>query len=232
VATDAKAKDGRDALDTLLGRAARKAKASRLFPALPSRGDEPSDDEILRVIDGSCSSEERRRVESAGPWTQARVEILRDALTESGEAVPTVVKAARYVMTIARESLEFLRGATSPLPAPAHVQLRSQSQSQGQTPQSFLEFRHSFASIDAEIRIEHVSQSSQTSTIDLQVKLVNSGNPVSNGRVAVLRKGRVVDSVPLESDGSATFTGLPPERYQVELRARGEVAGTLDIEFL
>ena len=70
--------DGRDALDQEITKALRRRRARAVIP-VPGRG-EPSDDELLRVVDGTASLEERERVTAGGEWTKARLEVLREAL--------------------------------------------------------------------------------------------------------------------------------------------------------
>ena len=53
--------------------------------------DEPTDEELIHLIEGSLSDDQRRSLEErllACPYSADRVAIVRDALLEAGVAVP------------------------------------------------------------------------------------------------------------------------------------------------
>ncbi len=233
-------RDERDDLDRQIAVALR---VTRRSPAIPARsGAEPDDETLLRVIDGTANAEERRAVDEAGAYTRDRLEILRGALAEVEPVSAQVARAARYVFAVARDSFDFLRGATAPLGAP---QLAMVTRSTGAAEidpaavksEPFFEFRQDFADIEAQIRIEHVTRPAHAvrpeTSLDVQVRLVGTGgSPAGNGRVTIRRAGRTLDSTPLAADGSATFTNLVPDRYELELRTTGKVVGVVLLDFL
>jgi hypothetical protein len=67
----------------------RKLRVSRPVPA-PSI-DEPSDDELLRFLDGAMAADERAAFElrlRKSPYAAARIELLAAALEENGWPIP------------------------------------------------------------------------------------------------------------------------------------------------
>jgi len=218
----------RDRLDSLLAEAARAARSPRGLPA--PRPGEPSDDELLRVADGTAGAEERARVEAAGAYTRERLEILKQALAETGHAAGVVERAARYVFVMAKDALELLRAATEPLSVPAPVAVRSAGGAGASAP-CYYEFVQPFGGVEAHLKIEHVTRASAPATIDVQVKLTGGG---AGTRVSLLRGGATLDSVPVGEGGAATFSGLARDRYEIVVRRAGEDApvGKLHLDFL
>jgi hypothetical protein len=64
------------------------------------------------------------------------------------------------------------------------------------------------------------------------VRLSEAGAPLERARVTLRREGRTLDSVPTDAHGSALFTGLAANRYEVEVRSAGAVVGVMLLEFL
>jgi len=209
----------RDAADALI------AKAARSIPPAPRR-DDPADDVLLRVVDGTATLEERAEVAAAGPYTRARLGIVRESLSETGQAVPAVVRAARYVFVVAQSAIDFLRGPALPIPAVAAAAVRGEA---AKEPEPIIELRHAFDDMDTRIKVEHVVRGGAP-TIDLQMKSL--GPPKMGARFAILRSGKTVDNVPIEADGTATVTALVPDRYTVEMRYAGAVVGAVELDFL
>jgi len=61
--------------------------------SIPGSGDEPSDEELLRLIEGTLSPEQRRRLEArleSCPYSADRVAIVRAVLEEAGVSLPRV----------------------------------------------------------------------------------------------------------------------------------------------
>lgn len=207
----------------------RQARAPRGVPE-PARG-EPDDDEVLRYVEGLLPPAEKKRVEEAlarHPYSQSRVEALQGALSETGEGPSLLARAARYVFAVGQGALEFLRGSTEPLQVPSVAWATRSGKPAQAEPESFYEFRHSFGSIEAHIKIEHVA----ASRLDVQVSLEEKGKPVTDARLTLTLRGHVIDSMPMEESGSATLSGLEPARYELEVRRGGKVAGTLKLDFL
>jgi hypothetical protein len=218
----------RDHLDARISQVARAARMPRGLPT--PRPGEPSDDLLLRVVGGTASAEERARVESAGAYTTERLEVLREALAETGHAPGVVERAARYVFVMAKDAFELLRAATEPLELPAAAPVRSGAAAVPARP-SFYEFVQPFGDLEAHLKIEHVPRASAPAQVDVQVKLVGAG---AGTRVALLRGGATVDSVPVGEGGVATFAGLPVDRYQIVVRRAGqdEPLGKLHLDLL
>lgn len=221
----------RDALDQAIGDALRRARSPRGVPG-PQAGD-PPDEELLRVVDGSATADERRRVDEAAErsaWTRDRLAILRDALAESGHGPGALGRAARYVFVMAQDALELLRGSTAPVHAPGLAWATRGGATAGQ--QCFFEFTQPFKDLDAHLKIEHVTRANAAPSIDVQIKLVAEGAPAAGARVTLMRDGRTVDSVPVESNGAATFAGLGQDRYEIEVRRAGKTVGRVHLDFL
>jgi anti-sigma factor RsiW len=72
-------------IGVIVSRPRRRIRVSRPMPA-PSR-DEPSDDELLRYLDGAMDAAERIAFEARlerSPYAAARIEVLAAALEENG----------------------------------------------------------------------------------------------------------------------------------------------------
>lgn len=224
----------RDRLDELIAKAAQAARRPVDVPA-PSAS-EPSDDELLRVVEGSASREERERVDEAAArsaFTRDRLDILKEALADSGHTGP-VERAARYVFVVAKETIDFLRGATEPVAAPAwsHA-VRGAAPSVDDTiPDAFFELLHPLSDdVDARIRVEHVTRGGMS--LDLQVQLLGkNGAQVAGARVTLARGSQTVESTPVDDHGKVTFTSLDAARYRVEVRRAGATIGTVILDFV
>jgi hypothetical protein len=221
----------RDDLDALLARGAKEARRPR---GVPAPAVEASDDALLRVLEGTASAEERAEVAAGGAFTRDRLDILREAVLETGHAPPLTTRAARYVLGVGKDALSFLRGDTSPVGASAPVAVRSGvGAPQAET---FLELHHRFPGppiedavpFDVQVRLERTR-----SGVDLQVRVLGKhAVPAAGTRVAVMRNLRIVDSTSVDASGNATFTGLAPARYSVEIRVPWQEAERLDLELL
>jgi hypothetical protein len=228
VSQKSKEPEARDEVDQQITRSLRAARRASARAVPTASSSDPADDLLLRVIDGTASADDRKRVEEGGPFTRDRLEILREALKETSPSL--LQSATRYVFAVARDTMTFLRGATAPLAAP---QLAWATRGSASSAESFLEFKQDFADLEAQVRVEHVVRPKADPTLDVQVRLVaSSGAPASSSRVTIRRAGRTIDSIPTESDGSATFTGLQPDRYELELRSTGQVIGVMLLDFL
>ncbi len=214
----------RDELDQLIARYARQARHPEGVPE-PTAA-EPSDDDLLRVVEGSAPAEERARVaEAAGrsAWTRDRLEILQESLAESGHT-GAVERAARYVFAVARDAMQLLRSASEPVAAPAtaHAVRGTATATAGD---AYFEFDHDFDDVHAVLRVEHVLR--EAGCIDLQIRV---DSPAA--RVTLLRGAQTVDSTPVDDRGIATFTGLDAVRYRLEVRRLGRLAGYVILDFI
>jgi hypothetical protein len=219
--------DKPDPLDRAIAAAIAAGRAPRGLPR-ETPGD-PTDDQILRVVEGWASDAERAAVD-ASPLAAARAEIVAAALAEATPAAPSAaMRAARYVFAVARDTLTFLRGATQPVAAPELAWATRSSPTAGG--ERLTELRHRFGDLDAQVRVEHVTR--KTQTVDLEVRLVDQERrPAGAGRITLRRGGLALDSVPLDAAGAALFTGLAPASYELELRATGQIVGVMVLEFL
>jgi hypothetical protein len=231
----------RDPLDKGITRTLRKARRPRSLPQPGSR--EPSDDELLRFVEGLAGADERSLVEEAqgrSAYTRERIETLREALAESGEGPTLVERAARYVFVMARDAFELLRGSTAPLVlTPAATRTRSGSHPVSPGADSaaaprpcYFEFTQPFHDLDAHLKIEHVSRARSAPTIDVQIRLVAQGVPATDARVTLVRHGKTLDSIKVERDGAATFSGLEQDRYELDVSRGGKVVGRVHLDFI
>jgi hypothetical protein len=220
----------RDRLDERLSQAAR---AARVPHGLPTpRPGEPSDDLLLRVVSGVATAEEQRVVHAGSAYTKERLELLREALAESGHApAPGVVeRAARYVFVMAKDALELLRAATEPLVLPGAAPVRSGA-APAEARIAYYEFVQPIGDLEAHLKIEHVSRAAAPAHVDVQVTLAGA---TAGTRVSLLRAGTVIDSVPVAAGGAATFEGLVGDRYEIVFRKAGqdEPLGKLHLDLI
>ncbi|MCA1664502.1 MAG: hypothetical protein LC659_09570 [Myxococcales bacterium] len=214
-------------------------RAVRPSSAVPDAGvDEPSDDELLRYIDGSMSAGERDALEARladEPAAAARVAIVAEALAEGGwgpaaKAEPVgrraVNLASRFVFRLSDGVLSFLRGTDLPRGLEPAMALRSSAPAQ---PQSFFEFlsRYPFEAghVDARLAVEPVAEQA----VDVQIDVTQAGVPLEGVRVKLLRNGQPVDSAPTEK-GRCTFSALSAARYELEIRKGGTEVGRMVLD--
>ncbi len=226
----------RDKLDRLIAGNVRAARQPRGLPT-PQRG-EPSDDELLRYVEGTSPGDEKARVAAAmkqSPFTRDRVELLRESLAEAGLAPSAVTRAARYVFVMAKDALELLRGTTAPLMGGTPALATRHGGDVAAAPragQCWFEFTQPFDDLDAHLKIEHVTRANAAPSIDVQIKLIAAGTPAKDARVTLLRAGRTIDSVPVEENGAATFSGLEQDRYELDVRRAGKSVGKVHLDFV
>ena len=226
----------RDELDAALTARLRAVRPSLRVP--DAAADEPSDDELLRYVDGSMDERERETFEARladHPNAAARVAIVAEALAEGGwgplpKADPVgrraVNLASRFVFRLSDGVLSFLRGTDLPRGLEPAMAVRSAAPAQ---PQSFFEFvsQYPFESgqVDARLALEPVAQAA----IDVQLEVTQAGAPLEGVRVKLLRDGRPVDSAPTEQ-GRCTFSALPAARYELEIRKGGTEVGRMVLD--
>ena len=220
-------KDTRDELDHAIAHVVKNARLPRNLPR-PGRH-EPADEELLRFMDGTASPAERRRVEEAmerSAYTRDRVRLLREAMTESGHD-SLAQRAIRFVFVKAQGALEFLRGSSVPLAAPAAA-VATRGAVRQPPKSSYWEFATFVGKLQASLRVEHVGPA----RIDVQVSLAEGRARVQDARITLTRAGRVVDSIPLEHSGTATFSGLDLASYELEIKKAGQPPATLHLDIL
>src|SRR5262249_46405958 len=136
----------RDELDAALTARLRAVRPS--VPVPGAAGDEPSDDELLRYVEGSMDDGERAAFEARladHPNSAERVAIVAEALAEGGwgplvKAEPVgrraVNLASRFVFRLSDGVLSFLRGTDLPRGLEPAMAVRSSPPAQ---PQSFFD---------------------------------------------------------------------------------------------
>jgi hypothetical protein len=226
----------RDELDAAL---TARLRAIRPSSAVPDAAvDEPSDDELLRYVDGSMDDAEREALQARladHPAAAARVAIVAEALAEGGwgpvaKSDPVgrraVNLASRFVFRLSDGVLSFLRGTDLPQGLEPAMAVRSSAPAQ---PQSFFEFvsHYPFESgeVDARLALEPVTQQA----VDVQLDVTQGGAPLEGVRVKLLRDGQPVDSAPTEK-GRCIFSALSAARYELEIRKGGTEVGRLVLD--
>lgn len=200
--------------------------------------DEPSDDELLRYVDGSMDDVERQALESRladHPNAAARVAIVAEALAEGGwgpvarpEPVGrrAVQLASRFVFRLSDGVLSFLRGTDLPRGLEPAMAVRSAASTQ---PQSFFEFLSQYPFETGEVDARLALEPSANNAVDVQLEITQRGAPLEGVRVKLLRDGRPVDSSPTEN-GRCTFSALAAARYELEIRKGGTEVGRMVLD--
>jgi hypothetical protein len=226
----------RDELDAALSERLRAVRPS--LPIAEPGPDEPSDEELLRYVDGTMSDGDREAFEAKlteHPNAAARVAIVAEALADSGwgpapKADPVgrraVALASRFVFRLSDGVLTFLRGSDLPRGLEPALAVRSTAPPQ---PTSFFEFVSHWpfesGEVDARLALEPV----QKQAVDVQIEVTQSGAPLDGVRVKLLRDGRPVDSAPTEN-GRCTFGALTAARYEFEIRKGGTEVGRMVLD--
>jgi hypothetical protein len=227
----------RDELDQALSERLRAVRPSLPVPSPGS--DEPSDEELLRYIDGSLDSAERAAFETrlaAHPHAAERVAVVAAALHEAGFGpAPSsaslgrraVAVVSRFVFQLSAGALTFLRGTDLPRAFEPAAAVRSAATT---TPApSLFEFvqRYPFESGEIEARLALEPAAAQT--IDVQLDVSQGGTPLDGVRIKLLREGTPVDSAPTEH-GRCVFSALPASRYEFEIRKGGTEVGRMILD--
>jgi hypothetical protein len=228
----------RDELDGVLS-----ASLRTLRPALPvpppgePGATEPSEEQLLRYVDGLMSDDERQEFEERLADNPAATEcaaIVAEALSEAGWAAqPTepvgrraINVASRFVFRLSEGVLTFLRGTDLPRAFEPALAVRSPAPA---APPSFFEFVSHYAlesgEVDARLALEPV----ENEAIDVQLEITQAGVPLEGVRVKLLRDGRPIDSTPTEA-GKCTFSALPAARYEFEIRKAGIEVGRMVLD--
>jgi hypothetical protein len=224
----------KDGLDLALGERLRAVRPSLSLPEPAS--DEPSDDELLRYIDGLMSPKERQAFEvllADHPSAAERVAVVASALHEAGYASaapastePAARLASRFVFRLSGGVLTFLRGTDLPRALIPALTVRS---SPPTMPTSFFEFvqRYPFdgGDIEAKLALEPV----QRQTLDVQLDVSQGGAALEGVRIKLLRDGRPIDSAPTDH-GRCTFSALSVGRYELEIRKGGTEVGRMVLD--
>lgn len=226
----------RDELDEALSARLRAVRPSQRVPE--QTAEEPSEEDVLRYVDGAMSDSERDAFEAKladHPSAAARVAIVAEALQEAGygpAAKPdpigrrAVQLASRFVFRLSDGVLTFLRGTDLPRGLEPAMATRSAAPAQ---PPAFFEFVSHWpfesGDVDARLALEPV----KPEAVDVQIEVTQSGAPLDGVRVKLLRDGRPVDSAPTEN-GRCTFGALTAARYEFEIRKGGTEVGRMVLD--
>jgi len=228
----------RDPLDKRLSKA---LKSIRLAVSLPHPADdEPSDEEILMLVEGQLSGETKKTVEAKiekSRYSKDRFEILREALADAeartrlspDESNEKKTSVARLVFAMTKRGadrvLAFLHGTDSPMALTPAMATRG-----GTTPSTtddYYRFERQLGDLDAVIQIEHVPNRG----VELRLDVKKDGAPLTGARASLRRDGKLVESVRIR-DGVAGFVDLAPDTYQLELSQQDAAIGTLELDVL
>jgi hypothetical protein len=220
---------GRDGIDAQVTQKLRSLRLAQPIPA-PQAG-EPSDEELLRYVDGAVSGGEREKLEeriAASPYASARVAVVVEALRECGYPLPSketiAKKVARYVFRYAEGALTFLRGSDMPDALAPALQVRGAATTQDDT---YYEFTHQFDAVAARLQVERV----EGRGFELQLTLSEKDAPVDGARVTLRQSGKTVDSASTEA-GKCAFGDLPAARYQLDVKRGSDEIGTLHVDVI
>jgi hypothetical protein len=226
----------RDELDAVLSESLRALRPAVALPAL-SGAEAPSEEDLLRYVDGAMGDTERESFEERladDPGASARVAIIAEALGEGGWHVErpepvgrrAINLASRFVFSLSDGVLTFLRGTDLPRAFEPALAVRSPAPAE---PPSFFEFVSHYpletGEVDARLALEPV----ENQAIDVQLEITQAGAPLEGVRVKLLRDGRPIDSTPTES-GKCTFSALPAARYELEIRKAGIEIGRMVLD--
>jgi hypothetical protein len=228
----------RDELDAALSAHLR---AARPAPhELPAGA--PSDDELLRYVDGVMDERERATLElrlGEHPEAVDRIAVVASALHEGGYAPASsapsetigqraAAAATRLVFQLSQGALTFLRGSVLPLPLSLEPAQATRSTAPSEPPRFFeVVTRHPFEASEVEARLS--VEATHAETIDVQLLITRQGAPLEGVRVKLLRDGRPIDSAPTDH-GRCTFTALRPARYELEIRKGGTEVGRMILD--
>jgi hypothetical protein len=221
----------RDELDAALSAHVR---AGRPAPDEPS-ANAPSDDDILRYVDGVMNDAERAAFEarlSEHPDVIDRIAVVAGTLHENGYDKPAIAadtfgaRAQRFVFQLSRGALAFLRGSSLPLSVEPALAVRSNAPAE---PLRFFEVVAHHAADGGEVEARLAVEATQAEAVDVQIAITRQGVPLDGVRVKLLRDGRPIDSAPADH-GRCTFTALHAARYELEIRKGGTEVGRLTLD--
>jgi hypothetical protein len=227
---------GRDAVDEVLARGLRSVPLARPLPR--PRDDEPTDHDLLLLLDGGLDPARQAEVEArlrCCPFSADRLDVLREALHEEqrarlspDEQPASPSRLARLVFAVAKDTLRFLRGTDLPVAlGPALATTRSANVVAPADEDYYYRFTRCFGEWDAVIQIESVPRAG----MELRIEISRAGQPLDDARAALRRDGKLLESVRLRG-GIAGFAGLRPDHYEVAVTRNGTEIGQLTLEFL
>jgi hypothetical protein len=226
----------RDEVDRVLSQSLHALRPALPVPP-PGGAGEPSDEEMLRYLDGPMSEGERHAFEERladHPGACARVAIVAESLSEGGWPVArpepvgrrAINLAARFVFRLSDGVLTFLRGTDLPRAVQPALAVRSPAPAQ---PPSFFEFTSHYPLDSGEVEARLALEPVENEAIDVQLEITQAGAPLDGVRVKLLRDGRPIDSAPTEA-GKCTFSALPAARYEFEIRKSGIEVGRMVLD--
>jgi hypothetical protein len=236
----------RDILDGLLSEVV----AEKTLPLGVPRHREagPTEQQMASIIEeasaGELSSESRsllsgcphcREIVEAAGEALAEVEEVAGALQEAAAAQqgvarpdsgPLESRRLKAVLQWASDGLRFLCGTVMPEPLvmqPVAVRNLAQPRPMPEAP-SYQEFRALLGPDEVRLQVERLP----SDVIDLQVRVVRKRGRKGAYRATLIRKGKVVESVPFEA-GEAHFGDLEPDSYILQVTSGQTMVGWLDI---
>jgi hypothetical protein len=226
--------DLRDPLDSDLVQAFALADRQPTLP-WPEAGD-PSDDDLLRLLEGTNLAPAERQALAArvasSPWCTERLASLREALAEVPDAerppVPEAdcARSVKLVFSWARGRLSYLCGSLEPAgfaAVPVTVRGRIPVASEEST---YFDFAHRFAEVDVAIQVERAPEDR------LDVQLAFRGEEPTLARLRVTledARGALLDSQPVE-DGHARFVSLGTASHRLTIASAGHEIGRIALD--
>lgn len=237
----------RDTLDEQLSRSLRRIQLNTPLPE-PSQS-EPTDDQLLRLLDDQLDASELSEVEALirqSEFSRDRVAILREALAECEPGQPNETRTrlspdesaapkpshfARLVFAMNRgtqQVLDFLRGTDLPQLAEPAMALRGAATATATAEsQHFYKFERRFGEWEALIQVESVPDRG----VEIRIELSRDGVALKDARASLRRRGKLIESVRMR-DGVAGFRDLSPDHYSVTVTRHDSEIGQLTLDFL
>lgn len=231
-----------DKLDLALREACQPAQQS---PELPQpSGADPSDEILLRLLDGGLPPAETRGLREqveASPFSRERLATLIEALSEAetAAAAPTMINRfdervladysspVRLSFVWARGCLRYLWGTLEPRSLVAvPVATRSGTFKRPEEETSFFDFAHRIDDIDMVIQVERV----RDDLLDVQLTFDGDDHRLAHLRVTLAdHRGSLLDSQPVEQ-GKTRFAALEPLPHELLITSAQKELGRVRLD--
>ncbi|HEY3354882.1 MAG TPA: carboxypeptidase-like regulatory domain-containing protein [Polyangia bacterium] len=212
-----------DMSDEAVQRLLRDQRRARGVPA-PGPAD-PTDEAVLRYIDGAATAAERRDL-AQRLARSARARDLVAILTAALPSPPVAVEepgALRLVFLLCRDALRLVRASQPPLLVAGAAAVRGAAAT---TPTTY-EFAAHVGELDAAVVLDRAQD-----RLDVRLTLRHAGAPVEDARVVALREGQLWASAPTEADGACTFAIAVAGHYRLQVRRGGVTVGAVQLDVL